>query len=306
MFGHTRGAFTGAVQSRTGRIEAANGGTLFLDEIGEMPLALQAKMLRFLESGELQRVGENEMVRVDVRVIAATHQHLRERAAERSVSAGPVSPAGGVSGVCAGAEGADGGYAAAGGLSAGEDGGGDAGEAAVGGRDGAADEYDWPGNVRELRMCWSGGRSLRRIEGRLEGRRYGFRACCGCELRLFVQSGVYKERTMFDHMILTSAMSNVRWCSSAALKPLRILICSCLTRAKAVIPICGDLAMASGRPSGSSRRTPDQASVRWGFVARKAARSMNSKRRQYRLAQGQYFTAGTRGILSGILRRRCI
>jgi DNA-binding NtrC family response regulator len=84
LFGHTRGAFTGAVQSRMGRIEAANGGTLFLDEIGEMPLALQPKMLRFLESGELQRVGDNEMMRVDVRVVAATHQHLRERAAERT------------------------------------------------------------------------------------------------------------------------------------------------------------------------------------------------------------------------------
>ena len=83
LFGHTRGAFTGAVQSRTGRIEAANGGTLFLDEIGEMPLALQAKMLRFLECGELQRVGDNETMRVDVRVIAATHQPLRQRAAEQ-------------------------------------------------------------------------------------------------------------------------------------------------------------------------------------------------------------------------------
>jgi transcriptional regulator with GAF, ATPase, and Fis domain len=82
LFGHARGAFTGAVQSRTGRIEAAHGGTLFLDEIGEMPLALQAKMLRFLESGELQRVGENELVRVDVRVIAATHQPLEKRATE--------------------------------------------------------------------------------------------------------------------------------------------------------------------------------------------------------------------------------
>ena len=60
LFGHTRGAFTGAVQGRVGRIEAAHGGTLFLDEIGEMPLALQAKLLRFVESGELQRVGEND------------------------------------------------------------------------------------------------------------------------------------------------------------------------------------------------------------------------------------------------------
>ena len=80
LFGHTRGAFTGAVQSRTGRIEAAHGGTLFLDEIGEMPMSLQAKMLRFLECGELQRVGDNETVRVDVRVIAATHQPLEELA----------------------------------------------------------------------------------------------------------------------------------------------------------------------------------------------------------------------------------
>jgi DNA-binding NtrC family response regulator len=82
LFGHTRGAFTGAVQSRTGRIEAANGGTLFLDEIGEMPLALQAKMLRFLESGELQRVGDNETIRVDVRVVAASHQPLQQRSKE--------------------------------------------------------------------------------------------------------------------------------------------------------------------------------------------------------------------------------
>ena len=81
LFGHTRGAFTGAVQSRTGRIEAAHGGTLFLDEIGEMPMALQAKMLRFLECGEIQRVGDNDTMRVDVRVIAATHQHLEERSA---------------------------------------------------------------------------------------------------------------------------------------------------------------------------------------------------------------------------------
>jgi DNA-binding NtrC family response regulator len=80
LFGHTRGAFTGAVQSRTGRIEAAHGGTLFLDEIGEMPMALQSKMLRFLECGELQRVGDNETMRVDVRVIAATHQPLEKLA----------------------------------------------------------------------------------------------------------------------------------------------------------------------------------------------------------------------------------
>ncbi|HTX75546.1 MAG TPA: sigma-54 dependent transcriptional regulator [Terracidiphilus sp.] len=80
LFGHTRGAFTGAVQGRVGRIEAADGGTLFLDEIGEMPLALQAKLLRFVECGELQRVGDNETVKVDVRVIAATHRQLAQQA----------------------------------------------------------------------------------------------------------------------------------------------------------------------------------------------------------------------------------
>src|SRR5579883_1867189 len=82
LFGHTRGAFTGAVQGRVGRIEAAHGGTLFLDEIGEMPLPLQAKLLRFVECGELQRVGENEPVRVDVRLIAATHRPLAQLAAK--------------------------------------------------------------------------------------------------------------------------------------------------------------------------------------------------------------------------------
>jgi transcriptional regulator with GAF, ATPase, and Fis domain len=82
LFGHTRGAFTGATHSRTGRIEAAHGSTLFLDEIGEMSMVMQAKMLRFLENGELQRVGDNDMTRVDVRIIAATHQYLERRADE--------------------------------------------------------------------------------------------------------------------------------------------------------------------------------------------------------------------------------
>jgi len=80
LFGHTRGAFTGAVQGRTGRIESADGGTLFLDEIGEMPLGLQSKLLRFVECGELQRVGDNETVKVDVRILAATHRPLAQHA----------------------------------------------------------------------------------------------------------------------------------------------------------------------------------------------------------------------------------
>jgi DNA-binding NtrC family response regulator len=82
LFGHTRGAFTGAVQGRVGRIEATDGGTLFLDEIGEMPLALQSKLLRFVESGELQRVGDNETVKVDVRIVTATHQPLAQHTQE--------------------------------------------------------------------------------------------------------------------------------------------------------------------------------------------------------------------------------
>ena len=87
LFGHTRGAFTGAVQGRIGRIESADGGTLFLDEIGEMPLALQSKLLRFFESGELQRIGDNEIIRVDVRIISATHQPLAENAQKGSFRA---------------------------------------------------------------------------------------------------------------------------------------------------------------------------------------------------------------------------
>ena len=82
LFGHTRGAFTGAVQGRMGRIEAADGGTLFLDEIGEMPLALQSKLLRFVECGELQRVGDNETLKVNVRIVAATHRQLARRTQE--------------------------------------------------------------------------------------------------------------------------------------------------------------------------------------------------------------------------------
>jgi transcriptional regulator with GAF, ATPase, and Fis domain len=83
LFGYVRGAFTGAVQSRMGRIHTAHGGVLFLDEIGEMPVGLQAKLLRFLESGEVQRLGSPDIFRVDVRVIAATNANLPIRIAER-------------------------------------------------------------------------------------------------------------------------------------------------------------------------------------------------------------------------------
>jgi DNA-binding NtrC family response regulator len=81
LFGHARGAFTGAVQAQPGRICAAQGGTLFLDEVGELPLSMQAKLLRFLEQREVQRLGGAEAVRVDVRVIAATNADLNDRVA---------------------------------------------------------------------------------------------------------------------------------------------------------------------------------------------------------------------------------
>ena len=83
LFGHTRGAFTGAIQSRLGRVHAAQGGTLFLDEVGDIPPGLQAKLLRFLESGEVQRLGSADVFRVDVRVIAATNANLESRIAEK-------------------------------------------------------------------------------------------------------------------------------------------------------------------------------------------------------------------------------
>ncbi len=82
LFGHERGAFTGAVESRAGRFREASGGTLFLDEIGDMPIDLQAKILRVLQSGEVTSVGGRQPIAVDVRVIAATHRNLEAAVAE--------------------------------------------------------------------------------------------------------------------------------------------------------------------------------------------------------------------------------
>jgi two-component system nitrogen regulation response regulator NtrX len=83
MFGHERGAFTGATDRRLGRFELADGGTLFLDEVGDLNLEAQAKLLRVLESGEIQRLGAERMQRIDVRILSATNQRL-----EQAVSAG--------------------------------------------------------------------------------------------------------------------------------------------------------------------------------------------------------------------------
>jgi two-component system response regulator HydG len=81
LFGHTRGAFTGATDAKPGLFEAADGGTLFLDEVGELPLAVQAKLLRVLEYGDVQRVGATDTKRVDVRTIAATNRRLADEVA---------------------------------------------------------------------------------------------------------------------------------------------------------------------------------------------------------------------------------
>jgi DNA-binding NtrC family response regulator len=83
LFGHVRGAFTGAAGEREGRFEHADGGTLFMDEIGDMPQAMQAKLLRVLENGEVVRLGSNDPIKVDVRLISATNRNLDEMVAEK-------------------------------------------------------------------------------------------------------------------------------------------------------------------------------------------------------------------------------
>ncbi|MGB6449711.1 MAG: PEP-CTERM-box response regulator transcription factor [Steroidobacteraceae bacterium] len=84
LFGYERGAFTGAVKQTIGKIETADGGTLFLDEIGDMPLPLQAKLLRFVQERVIERVGGREVIAVDVRIVAATNRNLQEAIAQKA------------------------------------------------------------------------------------------------------------------------------------------------------------------------------------------------------------------------------
>ena len=83
LFGYEKGAFTGAAQRKPGRFELAHRGTLFLDEIGDLPLALQAKILRALEEKQFERVGGTQSLHVDSRVVAATNRNLKQRVSER-------------------------------------------------------------------------------------------------------------------------------------------------------------------------------------------------------------------------------
>ncbi len=78
LFGHVKGAFTGATSNRAGKFELADGGTIFLDEIGELPLLLQAKLLRVIQQGEVQRVGADQNLHIDVRIVAATNRDLKQ------------------------------------------------------------------------------------------------------------------------------------------------------------------------------------------------------------------------------------
>ena len=94
LFGHLKGAFTGAVANKKGRIELADGGTLFLDEIGEMPVDLQVKLLRMIQQGEIDKVGSPAPVPVDVRIVAATHRNLRRDDRGRDFPRGSLLQAG--------------------------------------------------------------------------------------------------------------------------------------------------------------------------------------------------------------------
>ncbi len=115
LFGHERGAFTGAVSQTTGRFQAADGGTLFLDEVGDLPLELQPKLLRVLQEQQFERLGGARTFQVDVRVVAATNQNLWRMVQEQQVPRRPLLSSERVSHDAAAAAGTHRGHPAAGG-----------------------------------------------------------------------------------------------------------------------------------------------------------------------------------------------
>ena len=113
LFGHEKGSFTGATEKQVGKFEQADKGTIFLDEIGDMSAKTQAKVLRVLQEGEVERLGSARTIKVDVRVIAATNKNLEEEIEKGHFRDGPVFPAGGDSDLRAAAARASGGHPAA-------------------------------------------------------------------------------------------------------------------------------------------------------------------------------------------------
>jgi transcriptional regulator with AAA-type ATPase domain len=116
LFGHEKGAFTDAHSKRLGRFEIANGTTLFLDEIGELPLELQPKLLQVIETGEFERLGSSDTIKVDVRIIAATNRNLEAEVRKGNFPGGSLVPAEYFSDHHAAAQGAQGRHSAAGQL----------------------------------------------------------------------------------------------------------------------------------------------------------------------------------------------